>query len=209
VANALFYRLEHEVPSTYRSDVVYDAVILLGGVTDEIVTDEQHQAAYNDNVERLLATYGLLREGKAKAAILSGAPVSEKYAAVGEARWLGHQLEEWGISPDRIVLEERARNTRENAVFSAESVRAHGYRRVLVVTSAFHMPRSRECFAAVDLDVDYLPVDFRMHENSFDAEFMPRAHALYVSTAAIRERFGRWIYRLRGFGKAPTSAAAP
>ncbi|AKU95419.1 Putative membrane protein [Labilithrix luteola] len=201
VANALLFRLEHSAPSSFHDDVVYDAVILLGGVTDDIVTFEEGQPAYNDNVERLVMTHRLLADGKAKFAIVSGAAVSPKYEAVGEARYLARQLEEWGIAPSRVIVEDRARNTHENAVYSEEIVRARGLSRVLVVTSAFHMARSRECFAAVGMQADYLPVDYRAHERPFDLGLLPRAKFLSVSEGAIHEWFGRWIYRVRGYGK--------
>lgn len=202
VSNALLYRLEHAVPSSQHDDVVYDAVILLGGVTDEIVTFEEGQPAYNDNVERLVMTQRLLTDGKAKFAIVSGAAVEPKYEAIGEARYLARQLGEWGIAPERVIVEDKARNTRENAVYSEEIVRGRGFSRVLVVTSAFHMARSRECFEAVGMHPDYLPVDYRAHERPLDwGTLLPRAKFLSVSEGAIHEWFGRWIYRVRGYGK--------
>src|SRR4051812_31943638 len=63
VSNRLLYRLEHATTPTYHPDVTYDAVILLGGVGDERVTVETGQSAYNDNVERLIATHRLLADG--------------------------------------------------------------------------------------------------------------------------------------------------
>jgi uncharacterized SAM-binding protein YcdF (DUF218 family) len=149
VSNALVWSLEHEVPSTYREDVVYDVVVLLGGVTDERAMAVSGQPAYNDNVERLVATHRLLRDGKAKYAIVSGAAMDPSLVRFGEAPVLIDQLREWGIEGERLISEDRARNTRENAVYSAEIIKARGFSRVLVVTSAFHMKRAVECFNAV------------------------------------------------------------
>ena len=98
-------------------------------------------------------THRLLREGKARVVIASGENP--------EAEVLGRQIEDWGISRDRIIVEGRARNTHENAVFSQEIARARGFERVLIVTSAFHMQRAAECFAAVGMKVDTLSVDYR------------------------------------------------
>lgn len=203
VSNALLYRLERAEPDTYDPKVTYDAVVLLGGVVDERVTSLTGQPAYNDNVERLIVTHALLRDGKARVAILSGAAMDPRLTAFGDARVLARQLEDWGISRDRILVEDRARNTRENAVFSQAIARDKGYRRVLVVTSAFHMKRSRECFRAVGMDVDTLAADYR----AFDAReaspsWLPRAVFLAWTTATVREIAGRYIYRLQGYGKA-------
>lgn len=199
VANGILAKMERDAPSTYREDAVYDAVILLGGVTDERVLAETGQPAYNDNVERLTVTYRLLQDGRAKTAILSGAAMDPSLASFGEARAMAAQLREWGIADDRIVIEDRARNTRENAVYSAEIVRARGLGRVLVVTSAFHMKRADECFVAVGLPVDTLPVDFRAHGGP--KSWLPRAQWLSVSSSMIRELFGRVIYRVRGYAR--------
>jgi uncharacterized SAM-binding protein YcdF (DUF218 family) len=72
---------------------------------------------------------------------------------------------------------------------------------VLVVTSAFHMPRAYGCFRAVGLDVDTLPVDFRSYKGPYSSELVPRAEHLAHSTTALREWFGRVIYRVRGFSR--------
>ena len=203
VSSLLAWRLEHASRSTYRDDVTYDAVVLLGGVVDEEVTKVSGQPSYNENVERVVMTHKLLQAGKARVAIISGAAVDPKLAEYAEAVALGRQLEEWGIAKDRIIIEDRARNTRENALYTQEIARARGFERVLVVTSAFHMPRAAECFAAVGMKVDTLAVDFRAHEHAGSvAEWIPRASSLSMTTVMVREMAGRWIYRAEGYGRA-------
>lgn len=201
VSEALMRAVER-VPTTYRPDVVYDAVILLGGVTDELVESQTGQPAYNDNVERLIETFRLLREGHAKIVIVSGAAMDPALERWGEARVLADQLVAWGIEADRVVLEPKARNTRENAVYSAELVRQRGAKTVLVVTSAFHIPRALDTFRAVDLPVDVLPVDYRAPpRGGREIELLPRAGELALSARASRELLGRVVYRVVGFGK--------
>ena len=104
---------------------------------------------------------------------------------------------------DRLIAEPLAVNTRDNAVYAAEIARARGFGRVLVVTSAFHVPRSEACFRAVGLAVDVLPVDYRASRTvTFGtASHLPRAHQLARSSGALRELLGRGIYRVVGFGR--------
>jgi uncharacterized SAM-binding protein YcdF (DUF218 family) len=203
VANALLWRLEHSGTSTYRDDVTYDAIVLLGGIVDEEVTATSGQPSYNDNVERVVMTHRLLRDGKARFVIVSGGPMNPNRAAFGEAVVLGRQLEDWGIAKDRIILEDKARNTRENAVYTQQIARERGFERVLVVTSAFHMARAAECFAAVDMKVDTFSVDYRAHEHMAGEleRWLPRAQSLAESAAVVRELSGRLVYRLQGYGK--------
>jgi uncharacterized SAM-binding protein YcdF (DUF218 family) len=199
VSNALVRHLERTTKPTMKADVTYDAAILLGGVVQHRETATWGTVAYNDNVERLLVTFELLKSGRCRNVIVSGG--GEAGDPVNEARVLGKQLEDWGIDPSRIVLDERALNTRENAVESARLAREHGYRTLLVVTSAYHMPRALDCFRAVGLGVDALPVDHRSFgPNQGSAELLPRAGPLKDSTMALREIAGRWIYRLTGRG---------
>lgn len=205
VANALEWHLEHGASSTLREGVTYDVVVLLGGVVDEEVTHESGQPSYNDNVERVIMTHRLLRDGRAKKVIVSGGTMDPKNADYGEAVQLARQLEDWGIAKERIVIEDRSKNTRENALFTSALVREQGFGSLVIVTSAFHVPRAVDCFRAVGMQVDVLPVDFRAHAPRTGplGDWMPRASALSNTSAMLREWFGRWIYRVQGYGKGP------
>ena len=205
VANTLFYRLEHQVESTNVPTQVYDAVVLLGGAGDERVEAETGQLAFNENVERLIATHRVLADGHARFAILSGAANDAALADHSEARMLARQLVLWGIAPGRLIIEEQARNTRENALYSKELAIQRGFAKVLVITSAFHMPRAVECFGAVGMPVDTLLVDFRAHAHadSFPRMILPRAHAFAQSSEYFREIFGLQVYRVQGYARPP------
>lgn len=202
-ANALLWRLEHSATSSFRNDVTYDVVILLGGVVEETPTKTSGMPSYNESVERLIETHRLLRDGHARFAIVSGAAFDPELAAFGESAVLARQLEDWGIAKERVIAEDKALNTRENALYAKAIVRARGFERVLVVTSAFHMPRAAECFVAVDLPVDTLSVDYRAEPSGFNglAKLLPRAYALAITSAVIREMFGRVVYRVQGYGR--------
>jgi uncharacterized SAM-binding protein YcdF (DUF218 family) len=203
-ANALARALETPPMLTMKPDVTYDAVVLLGGLVDDRATATFGATQYNEDVERLLVTFDLLRAGRAKAVIITSGALDASRTDVVEARVLAKQLTDWGIAEDRIVIEDQARNTHENAVFTAIVAKERGLSRLVVVTSAMHMPRALDCFRAVDLEVDALPVDYRSFDtNRFSASWLPRAGFLAQSSGVLREVFGRWVYRLRGYGKGP------
>lgn len=200
VANRLVRGLE-SAPRTLRPGVTYDAVIVLGGMVDEPATVSSGEPSFNDNVERMLTAYDLLRQDTARAAIVSSGAVAT--ADPVEAYVIAEELEAWGIAKDRIVIEDRARNTHENALYVARIARERGWTNLLVVTSAFHMRRALECFNAEHLAVDAFPVDYRSYDpKTYTGSLLPRAHALAMSEMAIREFAGRLVYRLRGYGKA-------
>jgi uncharacterized SAM-binding protein YcdF (DUF218 family) len=198
VANRLWHQLERDAVSTMRPEVTYDVVVLLGGtVSFQGATTDT--VAWGDNVERLTVTFDLLRTGKARTVIVSGGQGSEVLPT--EANYLAHQLQAWGIEQERILIEPDARNTAENALRSKALIEARGFTSVLMVTSAFHMPRAQGCFRAVGLDPDVLPVDYRVRAPEADAHWLPRAGYFDRSAEALRERFGRLTYRLTGKAK--------
>jgi uncharacterized SAM-binding protein YcdF (DUF218 family) len=198
----LWHGLEKGARRTMDPAVTYDAVVLLGGVVEERAVDEYGQQAYNDNSERLIETFELLRSGKARYAILSGAGIPGLPFESTEAGVEVLALTRWGIERDRIIVEDQSKYTRENAVNTAEIVRARGFRRVVVVTSAFHTLRSVGCFKKVGLDVDWDPVDYRGYARGWQPmSFAPRAKYLDTSVAALREHSGRAIYRARGYSE--------
>ena len=197
VSNLLFRSLEDPPIRTVKEGVTYDVVVLLGGVVDERSAQTFGVPSFNAGSERLLETFDLLRTNRARYAIVSGAAPAREGVQIVEATALRDQLVAWGIDADRVIVEDKAKNTRENAVESARIVRERGFASVLMVTSAFHMKRALGCFRAVGLEVDALPVDFRSHTQG--NSWLPRAEFLNDSSAALHEWTGRAVYRLRGY----------
>jgi uncharacterized SAM-binding protein YcdF (DUF218 family) len=198
--NMLERTLERSATRTYREDIAYDSVILLGGIVERAAATDP--PAYNENIERLLVTYDLLRTGHARHAIISGGVVDPAVPSLVEASVLAQQLVDWGIASDRIVIEPRSRNTRENALESQRIIEKEGWTRLLIVTSAFHMPRALACFRAIGVAVDTLPVDYRAYDPArFSGSLLPRAGYLDQSTMVLRELFGHAIYKLRGYAR--------
>jgi uncharacterized SAM-binding protein YcdF (DUF218 family) len=202
VANRLIRSLEHNESAKLSTDKKYDVVVLLGGVSEDAPSAERGVPAYNNHVERLLTVFDLLRTNRIPRVIISGGP-SHKFSGMpSEAAVLAVQLERWGIDPSRIIREEKALNTHDNAVESAKIIREKGWKQVVIVTSAYHMKRSRECFYAQGLAVDTLAVDFYSYNPAqFTGSLLPRPHAFFTSNWAIREWAGRLIYRVRGYAR--------
>ncbi|WP_224243616.1 YdcF family protein [Hyalangium gracile] len=199
VSGALMRWTEKGARETYRPDVVYDAVIVLGGGLDPDGTEASGRPEYNAAGDRIMRGYELLREGHARNAFIVGGSLDPRPEAVVEAGVLARQLQQWGIEPERIFTEGRSRNTRENAVEAEKIIRQHGWKTLLLVTSAAHMPRAYGCFAAVGIRPDTFVADIRAPLGKRPPSWLPRAHHLSVSSDALREMAGRWVYRMRGW----------
>jgi uncharacterized SAM-binding protein YcdF (DUF218 family) len=207
VSRGLYARLESGARDSFQPDAAYDVVVVLGGVTDPVAMHQTGKLELNDAADRISETAILLRTGKARMALVSGGVVSPQPGdppgsppRESEAAWLAAWLRDQGIAPDRLVLEERSRNTHENAVESAAIIGGRGWSRVLLLTSAWHAPRALGCFRAAGLSPDLLTVDHRSGSAS-GILWLPRASALSASTDALREMFGGVVYRVMGYAR--------
>jgi uncharacterized SAM-binding protein YcdF (DUF218 family) len=111
-----------------------------------------------------------------------------------------------GIPEEALIREDRSLNTYENAVYSAEILREMDIHRVLLVTSAMHMPRSVGLFQHQGIEVIPAPTDFKVTQNDRDAgwqsvliNLFPDVSNLNQTTAVIKEYIGILVYRIRGW----------
>jgi len=199
VADSLMRWTEAAAPRTFVTNETYDAVIVLGGVMEQRSPWMDNGKDLSGAAERITRCFELLRAGRARNVLVSGGLMDPAPGVPSEAEQLAAMLEDWGISDDRITVETRSRNTHENAVESARIVSERGWRRVLLVTSAKHMPRALGCFRRAGLTPDALPVDYRGGSEAAGASWLPRASDLELSTDALRELAGRVAYRLQGY----------
>lgn len=104
----------------------------------------------------------------------------------------------FGVPGEAIYVEGRSKNTRENAVFTAEIAASLGIDSVLLVTSNGHMARAHGAFAKTALRTFPAPVSEQSTGINFLA-VVPNVWTLNASSGAIREWIGRLVYRLRGW----------
>lgn len=94
-------------------------------------------------------------------------------------------------------IEDKSETTEQNAVYSARILKAAGVQRVLLVTHAMHMPRSREAFARAGLDVVEAPTLFYSRARWSPYMLFPSASGLYRSYYACHEWVGLIWYRMQ------------
>jgi uncharacterized SAM-binding protein YcdF (DUF218 family) len=198
VADRIMRAVEQGARSTFREDVVYDAVVVLGGMVDDAASRASGETELRGEVDRLVRGFELARAGRARYVVVSAGLIAPQPGDIAEGARLAAKLAAWGIPEDQVVAETASRNTRENAVEVSRLAAARGWRTLLVVTSAAHVPRTQGCFRAVGLEPDVLPVDFRGGDGH-GRGFLPRAGALAKSTDALRELAGRAVYRIAGY----------
>ena len=108
---------------------------------------------------------------------------------------------DYGIPENAIVLEDSSRNTHESAVYCARLLHERGWRKVFLVTSASHMPRTMACFRMQwNGEIVAAPTDIQVVERPYHvARLLPDAEALLATGRAIKEYVGLAAYWLRGW----------
>jgi len=186
-----------------------DVIVVLGGGTDARVYPRT-EVEVNGAGDRVYYAAKLYRERKADHILLSG----------GEITWLdtvpstpagemADILEGLGIPKEILWIEGQSQNTYENAVFSKQILDKKGIRRILLVTSAMHMPRAVGLFKKLGVEVIPLPVDFSVTRAEFSLSrqdwlgkilgCLPSSGNLSLTTNALKEYLGMFVYRLRGW----------
>lgn len=175
-------------------------IIVLGGSFDTRVAKTRGDAELSEAGDRVTAGVMLSRKFPDARVVFTGGVAAVFEDDVSEAEVAQRAFDSLGLDPSRLVLEDRARNTIENAAFTKELVRPKPNETWLLVTSAFHMPRSVGCFRKVGFDVLPYPVDYRTPTGSARwrpawADVSRNADKLQL---AAREYVGLVGYRLSG-----------
>ena len=183
VADLLERSVEASALTTFRPDAQYDAVIVAAGAEPRVAAGAE-----------------LVRTGRARFLLYSG-----RLDQSGVYRLSSH-LQALGVAKDRIVIEPRSRNTRENAVESARIVSEHGWRSLLLVTSAAHVERAVGCYRRAGLHPDVLAVDYQPPlRREPHGPGWPSRCALARASEALHEVIGRLVYRAVGYSGPPGS----
>ena len=201
VGERLLHSLEAEYPLVpVAQSPVAEAVVVLGGFTKPPILPRL-TTEVDEGFDRLLHGMRLWRAGKAPLLVLSGGNIPYLTGSpMSEAASLCSLAVEYGVPREVILAEEESRNTYENAVFTARLLRQRGLNRILLVTSASHMPRSVAVFRNQGLEVYPSPADVQVVPRPLTLlQFLPAMEALAFSTTAIKERVGTWTYWLRGW----------
>ena len=109
-------------------------------------------------------------------------------------------LEVMGVPGRSMLLERSSRNTYDNALYTAVVLNNKNIKRILLVTSAFHMRRAVALFEKQGFDVVPAPTDYqRLVAPRVLPGWLPSVDDLARTTIAIKEMVGFWVYRWRGW----------
>ncbi|MDG4597928.1 MAG: YdcF family protein [Candidatus Contendobacter sp.] len=190
-------------PAPLEQLLAADAIVVLGGVAETAAPPPRPDPNLGAAIDRVWHAAHLYRAGKAPWILVSGGNLPWSGGEQPESLVMAKLLQEWGVPAAAVLQESTSRTTRENRDRSLPILQARGVRRVLLVTSALHMPRALALFQATELEVIPAPTDFetRFPSNAHPLRWLPDAQALADGSRAFKEYLGRWVDRLAGFGR--------
>jgi uncharacterized SAM-binding protein YcdF (DUF218 family) len=185
-----------------------DAIVLLGGATKSAISPRP-MVDVSEQGDRVLYAAKLYREGKAPLIVAVGGRVSWRGGGQDEATDMAELLVTMGVPKSAIERETESLNTYENAVNVKSILEAKGIKKILLVTSALHMPRSLAIFKKQGIEAIAAPTDFLVSEQelaepnasleAFILNILPDVDRLEKTTKAMKEYIGTWIYSLKGW----------
>jgi len=168
------------------------AIVVLGGGMRGFAPEYGHEGLMDGSIRRVIYAAEVASH-RTLPILVSGGGYDD--TSDTEAALMGQILTRMQLAPR--WLEDRSRNTWENAGFSAPMLRHDGIDTVVLVTDAWHMRRAVACFQAQGLKVVPAPTDFRSGTYSDFRSLLPERLAIYQNGDAIREWLGILTYSLQ------------
>ena len=177
-----------------------DAIVVLGGTLSP-PTKPGGEANLSAAADRLVHAARLYKLGKAPIVLVAGGNGGENDSMRAESVHAGALLESWGIPQSAILTETESTNTYENATFTKLMLEQHGLDRILLVTSAMHMPRALAAFRSVGIEATPAPTDFEASRSDVVGldRWIADPDSLAVTTRVLKEFAGWFVYRQRGW----------
>lgn len=199
LGNMLMQPLEDRFPTPTDIGKI-DGIIVLGGAIDTVVTGSRPLTALNSSAERVVTVAELARRFPNARVAHTGGEGLLLGSGTSEAEGVLPIFLSFGIERERIVLEDKARNTWENVTLTKTMLELKEGQKWLLVTSAYHMPRSVGVFEAAGwTGIIPYPVDHRTRgPQDTKRWFVGVAEGLKRTDIAVKEWIGLIVYYATG-----------
>ena len=173
-----------------------DAIVVLSGMIKTIKFNNKLKYEFNEKVDRILSGIDLFKNDKAPLLILTKGKFPW-LADAPEGEYLKNFAIKFGIPQESIFLTDIVQNTHQEAK-SVKKLLNSNEAKIILVTSAFHMPRAKKVFEVYNIKVIPFAVDFiNTHSKLTVIDFIPSASSFHVTSVFVREMIGRLYYSLK------------
>jgi uncharacterized SAM-binding protein YcdF (DUF218 family) len=175
----------------------YSYAVVLGGMaTGNTINGKMH---IGESIDRILQAIILNKQGKIDTILITGGSGMILDQSMKEAPIIRRFCIDMGIKDGCILIESQSRNTHENAIKTKAMLNNHPPR-ILLITSAFHMRRSKGCFKKEGFDFDVLSTNpFCKTHLYIDDYFIPKAEVIDKWGILIKEIAGTITYKIAGY----------
>lgn len=196
-SNKLILNLEKDYAlSPISSSKTAHAVVVLSGMVRTVEGTNGLRYELGDAADRIFAGIDLIKEKKAPILILTGGRLPWSIGKT-EGSYLREICLKYGISSEIVHITENVQNTEQEAKAVAKLLK-RADANIILVTSAFHMPRAQKVFESMGVIVSPFPVDFRSTIKKISIlDFIPSAKAFHDNSFFVRELIGRLYYTLK------------
>jgi len=177
-------------PDEIRSCDAY--VVLGGGANTDAPTFDGKGMPEGDALFRVMAAYRLYLFSR-KPMIISG---GDYLGRETEAEITARFLISLGVRKDDLILESRSTDTYENARYTRAVCEKYGFRKVILVTSAYHMKRAVMLFRKFVGPVTPYPAGFKVQGGADSLRLRPEAASLLITSSALKEYIGILFYKI-------------
>lgn len=173
--------------------------IILGGGFDGTISKVRGGFEMGSAGDRFIEGLRLARLYPDMKLVITGGDPTLDHTTEGDADIAERFYREFGIPASRLILERKSRNTEENAAFTAPILLANGLSECVLVTSAFHMPRSVGLFRKAGVDFIPWPVDYKTTgEETFSLDFFELGNNAALLEISLHEYVGLVVSYLNG-----------
>lgn len=194
VAHALAVHLEQQFPAqSVDGHATADAIVVFGGALSGASPPARPVFDLGPAADRVWFAAALYRAGKAPWVLVAAGDRTPASGRQVEGHAIQEMLVALGVPVAAVRIDAFSRNTRENAAMASELIGEIGARRVLLVTSALHMPRALRLFRRTlsGSGVEVLPastdIEGLVNDRRGLAGWLPDVGALALSSRAVKE----------------------
>ena len=196
ISNKFIAYLEKDYQPIEISEIEnVDAIVVLSGMIRVIGDEENLKYEFTDSVDRFFAGLDLFNNNKSPILILTRGKMPWS-VGIAEGEYLKELAIKYGVSEENIILTDEVQNTDQEAKAIKEILTEDA--KIILVTSAFHMPRAEKVFKAANINLIPYPVDFQNSKSKTTMmDFIPSAGSLFDTSHFVREMIGRLYYNLK------------
>ena len=197
ISNKLIHYLEKDYILQDASAINNaDAIVVLSGMINTIKVNDKLKYEFGGAVDRILSGIDLFKNNKSSLLILTKGQLPWSLG-MPEGEYLKEFAIKFGVPKKSILLTDNVQNTDQEAK-SVKKLLNSNDAKVILITSAFHMPRAKKVFEASNIKVIPFAVDFiSSHQKLTFMSFVPSAGALSGTSFFVREMIGRLYYSLK------------